>query len=155
MAIIDFGSKEECRWELPDDLFYHKDDHVWARKDGDKVYFGLDQFGQYSAGQVQYIKIMPAGRTFKKGKTFGSLESGKYIGPMRAPVGGEILEVNQAVLDKPSLINDSPYENWVICIDPTDFDAESADLPHGEEKIKEWMRVELEEYKKKDLLECD
>ncbi len=155
MAKIEFGTKEECRWELPDDFYYHREDHIWARKDGDKVYFGVDQFGQYAAGEVQYLKIMPAGRKFKKNKTFGSLESGKYIGPMRAPVGGEILEVNDAVIKSPKMINESPYENWVVCMKPEQFDTDAADLPHGEEKIKEWMQVELEDYKSKDLLKCD
>lgn len=154
MAKIEFGTKPECRWELPDDLYYHKDDHIWARKDGDKVYFGIDEFGQYSAGEVQYIKIMPAGRSVKKGRTFGSLESGKYIGPMRSPVGGKIVEVNQKVIDTPKILNESPYENWVICLEPEQFDDDTEGLAHGEESIREWMNKELNEYKEKELLEC-
>jgi len=155
MARIEFGSKEECRWDLPDELYYHRDDHIWARNEGDKVYCGIDHFGQYAAGEVQYLKIMPAGRQVKKGKTFGSVESGKYIGPMRAPVGGKILEVNQAALDTPKLINDSPYETWIICLEPSDFDGDATDLPHGEQSIREWMAKELADYQSKELLECD
>ncbi len=155
MARIEFGSKEECRWDLPDDLYYHKQDHIWARKDGAKVYLGVDQFGQYAAGQIQYMKIMPIGRKFKKEKTFGSLESGKYIGPMRAPVGGTIIDRNENVINNPKKINDLPYESWVICIEPEKFDEDIEGLPHGEESIKEWMHAELNEYKEKELLECD
>ncbi|VAX21699.1 Glycine cleavage system H protein [hydrothermal vent metagenome] len=155
MARIEFGTKEECRWELPDELYYHKQDHIWARQDGGRVYFGVDHFGQYAAGEIQYLKIMPVGRSFKKNKTFGSLESGKYIGPMRAPAGGAIVEVNEAVIKEPKLINDSPYDNWVICIEPEQFDADIEGLPHGEDSIRVWMQEELDDYKSKELLECD
>src|SRR3989337_331780 len=94
---------------LPDDLYYDRKDHLWARVEEGMVRVGLDQFGQKSAGTVAYVKLLPAGRPVAKGRAFGSLEAGKYIGPLKAPVAGKIAQVNQEVLDNPSLVNTDYY----------------------------------------------
>ncbi|WP_457556306.1 glycine cleavage system protein H [Candidatus Pyrohabitans sp.] len=155
MVKVSIGTKEECNWELPDDLYYHPKDHIWARVEGDVVVVGLDAFGAYAAGRIQHLRTFPKGRKVRKDQAFGNLESGKFIGPMRAPVAGEIVEINQEVVSNPSKINESPYEAWIIKIKPSNLEEDLKDLPHGEEKIKAWMDKEIEEYRKKEVLKCD
>ncbi|MFQ6136083.1 MAG: glycine cleavage system protein H [Candidatus Hydrothermarchaeales archaeon] len=142
-------------FNLPDEFYYIRRDHIWTKVEGDKVRIGLDQFGQCSAGRVAYIKIKPKGREIEKGRPFGTLECGKYIGPLKAPVSGVILEVNEAVLQNPELVNDDPYgEGWMIIAEPSNFEEDSKDLVHGED-VKEWLEKEIVEYRKKGLLQCE
>ncbi len=141
---------------LPDDLYYDRKEHIWAKPEGELVRVGLDEFGQKAAGTVAYLKILPVGRRAKKGKAFGSIEAGKYVGPLKAPVGGEIVEVNQNVLDTPKLVNDDPYgEAWFVMIRPSALDDDLADLASGAEEIKTWLEAEIKEYRDKGLLEED
>ncbi len=156
MVVISVGSKEECKWELPDEFYYHPKDHIWVKVEEDNlVRVGLDAFGQYAAGTIQKLRTFPKGRKVVKDKAFGNLESGKFIGPLRAPVSGEIVEINQEVVSNPSKINEAPYENWIAVIKASNLEEDLKDLPHGEEAIKAWMEKEIEEYKKKDVLKCD
>ncbi|WP_456474887.1 glycine cleavage system protein H [Candidatus Pyrohabitans sp.] len=155
MVKISVGSKEECNWELPDELYYHPKDHIWAKVEGDLVRVGLDAFGAYAAGRIQQLRTFPKGRQVRKDQAFGNLESGKFIGPLRAPVAGEIVDINQEVVSNPSKINDSPYEAWIAVFKPANLEEDLKDLPHGEEGIKAWMDKEIEEYKKKEILKCE
>ena len=67
---------------------------------------------------------------------------------MKAPVSGRVVEVNQEVLKKPSLINQSPYENWVMLVEPSHLEEDLKDLVHGDE-IEEWLGAEIAEYRQK------
>ncbi len=137
---------------LPDDLYYDRKDHLWARIEGDKVRVGLDIFGQKAAGTVAYLKILPAGKTVKKGRSFGSLEAGKYIGPLKAPVGGKLVEVHEEVLKTPTLVNSDPYgEGWFVVIEPDNLEEDLKDLVQGIQGIQEWLESEYKEYKEKGL----
>jgi len=137
---------------LPDDLYYDPKDHLWTKIEGDKVRIGLDQFGQRAAGTVAYIKILPVGRTIAKLRAFGSLEAGKYIGPLRAQVAGTILEVNQEVLQDPRLVNEDPYGGaWFVVIQPEDLERDLADRVHGAENIQKWLEEQVHEYREKGL----
>lgn len=139
---------------LPDELYYDPKDHLWAEVESpERVRVGLDAFGQEAAGSVAYLKLLPVGRPARKGRAFGSLEAGKYIGPLKAPVSGTIVEVNQAVLDSPGLVNTEPYgEGWFVVIEPSSLDADLADLVQGAEAIQAWLEREVVEYREKGLL---
>ena len=137
---------------LPDDLYYDRKDHLWARLESQGVRVGLDQFGSRAAGTFAYIKLLPVGREVRKGRAFGSAEAGKYVGPFKAPVGGTIVEVNQEVLQDPKLVNQDHYDRgWLVVIAPADLETDLADLVHGEE-IQVWLKKEVEEYREKGLL---
>src|SRR3990172_7507449 len=137
------------KFYLPDDLYYDRKDHLWARLEEGRVRVGLDQFGQQAAGTVAYIKLMPVGRTVTKGRAFGSLEAGKYIGPLKAPVNGKLVETNPAVLANPNLVNTDPYgEGWFVVIEPSDAQADLSDLAHGADVLT-WLENEVGEYKSK------
>ena len=82
----------------------------------------------------------------QKGRPFGSMEAGKYVGPLKAPVSGAIAEVNQEVLANPGLVNADHYEGgWFVVIDPSDLDPDLADLAHGE-AVQPWLEEEVRDY---------
>lgn len=143
-------------YELPDDLYYDRKDHLWAKLENNRVKVGLDMFGQKVAGTVAYIKIMPVGRSVNKGRAFGSLEAGKYIGPLRAPVSGKLVEVNEKVIAEPKLVNTDYYgDGWFVVIEPTNLEEDLKDLVHGREDIRVWLEDELKEYQEKGLIKED
>lgn len=117
---------------LPDDLYYVIEKHVWARSEGDLVTVGITDVAQNLAKTLIAVTPKKVGRTIKKGQNVATVESGKFVGPVPAPVGGEIVEINQAAVDRPSAVNDDPYgEGWIAKLRPTDWAAESADLATG------------------------
>ncbi len=140
---------------LPDDLYYERKEHMWAKIDGNRVQVGLDAFGvQATGGNTQYVKLKPAGAKVKKLKPFGSIEAGKYIGPLRAPVGGDIVEVNQKVIDDPSLVHTDPFgEGFFVVIEASNLEEEIKDLLIGAEDIQKWLEGEYAEYTAKGVFE--
>ncbi len=137
---------------LPDDCYYDRKDHLWARIEDGKVRVGLDMLGQKAAGTVAYVKLLPAGRQVAKGRAFGSLEAGKYVGPLRAPVAGSIAEVNQEVVAEPTLVNTDPYgRGWFVVLAPSNLEPDLQDLVQGAAAIQEWLDAEVAEYREKGL----
>jgi glycine cleavage system H protein len=137
---------------LPDELYYDRKEHLWARLEEGKVRVGLDQFGQKMAGTVAYLKLLPAGRTVQKGRSFGSLEAGKYIGPLKAPVSGRLDEVNAAVLANPGLLITDPYgQGWLVVVEPANLATDLADLAHGS-AVQPWLEDEVKDYRARGLI---
>jgi glycine cleavage system H protein len=146
---------------LPADLYYDRVEHIWARLEDGAVRVGLDAFGSCAAGTVAYIKLLPPGRQVQKGRPFGSMEAGKYVGPLKAPVSGTIAEVNQEVLDDPKLVNLDHYSRgWLVAMEPASLDQDLADLAHGE-GVQPWLEDEVRDYeetgklKKEEERECE
>jgi glycine cleavage system H protein len=140
---------------LPDDLYYDPKEHMWAKVDGHSVTVGLDAFGlKATGGNTQYVKLKPAGAKALRNKPFGSIEAGKYIGPLRAPVSGQIAEVNQKVIDDPNLVNTDCYgDGYFIVIEATDLDAELNELLTGAEDIQKWLEEQYAAYEAKGVFE--
>jgi len=97
--------------EFPDDLLYDSDGLVWARPltSGD-VQVGITSIYAAIAGRIAKVSGRTAGVEYAKGSSIGFLESGKYFGPIRAPVGGVLQEVNPKVLAKPRTMTEAVYE---------------------------------------------
>jgi len=139
--------------ELPGDLYYARRDHFWARLEDGRVRVGLDMLGQESAGPVKHIQLKPVGTVVAKGRMFGTIEAGKYVGALRAPVAGTLVEVNQKVVQTPSLVNSDPYgEGWFVVIEPTSLEADLKDLVSGENEVQAWLEQEVKDYRQKGLL---
>ena len=135
---------ESVTVNLPDDLYYHND-HCWVRVENGKARIGFDDFGQATAGKILFVRLKPQGKTIEAGKSFGSIETGKWVGPLRAPISGTILEVNPEVKKKPTIINEDPYgDGWLIVVEPTNLEPELANLVTGD-AIKAWIDKEIEE----------
>jgi glycine cleavage system H protein len=99
---------------VPDDLRYTKD-HEWIRVDGDAGVIGITDFAQDSLGDVVFVELPAVGAVLEQGAAFGVVESNKSVSDLFAPVGGEVVAVNEALADRPELVNQAPYgEGWMI-----------------------------------------
>lgn len=107
-------------FEFPDELYYTKE-HVWAKVDGNIVTIGLSQFGQNVAGDILYVEMPAEGREITQDEAFMSMESGKWVGRVKAPVTGKILESNTELEWESDLVNSDPYgAGWLTKIEMTD-----------------------------------
>jgi glycine cleavage system H protein len=105
------------KYEFPDELYYAKD-HVWARVEGNIVTIGLSQLGQELAGQIVYVEVPRVGRQVKKDEPFMSMESGKWVGRVKAPVNGKISAANDEVEWQSDIVNKDPYgQGWLAKIE--------------------------------------
>ncbi len=140
-------------YDLPGDLYYHPRDHLWARLEPGGVRVGLDMLGQKSAGAVQHLRLRPVGSQIAKGRAFGTIEAGKYVGALRAPVAGSLAEVNDRVMRQPSLVNSDPYgDGWFVVIAPANLEEDLKELVHGEEAVQAWLEAEVKDYRARGLL---
>ena len=99
-----------------DDLKYHAD-HDWARLEGDEAVLGITWFAADSLGELVHFEPPEVGATVSKDSSYGEVESVKAVSDVIAPLSGEVLEVNAAVVDAPETVNEDPYGNgWLIRI---------------------------------------
>jgi len=96
------------QYEFPDDLFYDKE-HNWARIEGNVATIGMTHFGQDLAGEIVYAEVPRVGRAITAGEPFMSLESGKWVGRVKAIVTGKITAANEEIEWEATLINQEPY----------------------------------------------
>jgi glycine cleavage system H protein len=100
----------------PDDLKYHQD-HDWARLEGDEAVLGITWFAADSLGELVHFEPPAVGATISKDQSYGEVESVKAVSDVIAPLSGEVLEVNGAVVDAPETVNEDPYgAGWLIRI---------------------------------------
>jgi glycine cleavage system H protein len=127
---------------IPEDRYYWVEKHVWARLEAnDTVTIGITDVAQNMAKGIVNATPKDAGRTVQKGKSAGTLESGKWVGPVTSPVTGEIVEVNEMMKGKPSLINSDPYgEGWFVRVKPTDWAGESVVLVTGDAAVAAYQK---------------
>ncbi len=125
------GAVRGC--DIPEDLLYNIESNVWVRKEADgTATVGLTSYACSLAGQIVSYTPKKVGKSVKQDKSCATVESGKWVGPAKTPVGGEVVATNDAVTAKPGLINEDPYgEGWLVRIKPDDWDGESADLKTG------------------------
>ena len=110
----------------PEDLKYHRE-HDWARVDGDEAVLGVTWFAGDALGELVHFEPPEPGTAIAKNSSYGEVESVKAVSDVIAPLSGEVLEVNQKVVDAPETVNEDPYgEGWLIRIrlsDPSEVDA--------------------------------
>jgi glycine cleavage system H protein len=98
----------------PDDLKYHSE-HDWARLEGDEAVLGITWFAADSLGELVHFEPPELGSSVSKDQPYGEVESVKAVSDVVAPLSGEVLEVNQQVVDAPETVNEDPYGNgWLI-----------------------------------------
>ncbi len=107
--------------KFPEELKYSKE-HEWVRIEGDVVYIGITDFAQSELGEIVYVDIESEGDTVGKDEVFGSIEAVKTVSDLFMPIGGEVLEFNAELEDKPELVNSDPYgEGWLIKVKANDI----------------------------------
>jgi glycine cleavage system H protein len=100
----------------PDELRYHPE-HDWARIDGDEATLGITWFAQDSLGELVHFEPPEAGSAIAKDASYGEVESVKAVSDLITPLSGEVIEINQKVVDAPETVNDDPYgEGWLVRI---------------------------------------
>ena len=100
----------------PDDLRYHRE-HDWARIEGDEAVCGITWFAQDALGELVHFEAPADGGSTTKDASYGEVESVKAVSDVIAPLSGELVEVNQKVVDEPETVNEDPYgEGWLVRI---------------------------------------
>lgn len=129
------GTVRGC--EIPEDLYYNVENNVWARKEDDgSVTIGMTAFAAALAGDLVAYTPKKAGKSIKKDKSAATVESGKWVGPVKTPVAGEVTATNDQVANDPSLVNRDPYgDGWLAKLDPADWDGDTADLVTGQDAL--------------------
>jgi glycine cleavage system H protein len=111
--------------DYPADLKYHRE-HDWARIEGDEATMGITWFAQDALGELVHFEAPSEGSSTTAGSSYGEVESVKAVSDVISPLSGEILEVNQKVVDAPETVNEDPYgEGWLVRIrlsDPAEVD---------------------------------
>ena len=109
----------------PDDLKYHKE-HDWARIEDGEAILGITWFAQDALGELVHYEAPSEGDTITRDSAYGEVESVKAVSDVIAPLSGEVIEVNQKVVDEPETVNADPYgDGWLIRIrlaDPSEAD---------------------------------
>lgn len=118
---------------LPDELLYDVENHIWFQEVGDgNVKLGMTAVAAAMAGQVVAFTPKRVGRSVRAGKSCATVESGKWVGPAKSAAGGEVIEVNEAMVDTPSTINEDPYgAGWMVVLAPEDWDDVKGTLVPG------------------------
>jgi glycine cleavage system H protein len=122
---------------IPEELYYWVEKHVWVRDDGDEVLtIGVTDPAQHLAARVVAITTKKVGRTVERGQSVATIESGKWVGPVPTPVNGEIIAVNEALAGNPTLVNSDPYgEGWVVRIKATVWSVQRSELHTGSHAV--------------------
>jgi|TARA_X000000368_G_scaffold415192_1_gene406463 glycine cleavage system H protein len=111
--------------EVPEELKYTKE-HEWIRVEGSEVVIGITDFAQNALTDVVWVELPEDGATVSSMESFASVESVKSVSEIYAPVGGEVVGVNEDLEGAPELINDDPYgDGWICRIsisDPSELD---------------------------------
>ncbi|RLI91364.1 MAG: glycine cleavage system protein H [Candidatus Altiarchaeales archaeon] len=132
-------------YEMPDDLYYHKE-FMWARVDGNIARVGLIDFAQKMAGEISYVEMPFDGDQVDQDAEVGTIETGKWVGKIFAPVSGTVKSTNERLYDDPTLINKDPYgEGWIFEIEMSNPD-ELKNLMRGDAAI-EWLKGEIAKHK--------
>ena len=105
---------------VPSGYSYSRE-HEWARTDGDIVVVGITDYAQNELGDITYVELPEVGTHVHQGEEVAVVESVKAASDIYSPVSGEVVEVNEALNDNPSLINSDPYnDGWIFKIRPDD-----------------------------------
>jgi len=106
--------------EYPDRYAYSSE-HEWIAVEGEIGTVGITHHAQAELGDVVFVELPEAGSRFGQGEPFGTIESVKAVSDLFAPVGGEVVEVNEALVDTPEVVNEDPHgAAWMVRIKISD-----------------------------------
>ncbi len=113
---------------VPDGLLYDTDHDVWVRCDGDEMLIGITAFGVFLAGEIIAFTAKPRGAEIARGRGLGTVESRKTVLAVHSPISFTLLDMNEALEERPAPINTDPYAAWLVRVLPQDWLAERAHL---------------------------
>ena len=104
----------------PDDRRYTKE-HEWVKVEGDRARVGITDYAQNQLGDVVFLELPEVGHVLRAGEKFGTVESVKAVSELYAPLAGEVVEVNSALVQSPEAINTDPHGSaWMVVLKPAD-----------------------------------
>ncbi|MGQ0793063.1 MAG: glycine cleavage system protein GcvH [Deltaproteobacteria bacterium] len=128
--------------ETPEKLRYTKE-HEWVMVEGDLLVIGITDYAQDALGEIVYIELPGEGDEVTKNDAFGAVESTKSVSDLYSPISGEVVEVNESLLDSPETINEDPYgEGWMIKVRP--YDAEEIEELMDSDEYSEFIEEAME-----------
>lgn len=135
------------KFNFPDDYYYDKH-HFWARVDKDIIVMGMTEYATSMAGELVFVEMVAPGKKVQQDRPFLSVESGKWVGRVYAPVSGEVIAINEELEFDPALVNRDPYgDGWIAKIKPSNLEAELGNLLRGD-NLRQWLEPEIERQKK-------
>ncbi len=135
---------------LPLSLHYSVVDHTWLNLNDDgTVTVGMTDVAQNLAGLLLHAKPKKPGAVRKKGKPVATVESSKWVGPVKSPISGEVIAVNDELAKDATIINRSPYKaGWIVRMQPSNLDEDLKELLTGEAAVDAYRaRIESEDIK--------
>ena len=131
-------------YEVPEGLYYSKE-WTWVRLEDGKARIGITDYAQKQLKEIVFAELPNVGDEVTKGEPFGTVESVKSVSDLVAPLSGEIVEVNEEVVNNPQIINEDPYgKGWLIVVSPSNLDEDLKTLMSFEESI-EWHKELVKE----------
>ena len=138
-------------YNFPDGLYYDKS-HGWALVDGNMITQGVSEFAQKISKEIRYVEVPRAGRSVEQGKTFMSMESGKWVGRIAAMVSGTISEANEELEWDVAPINDDPFgEGWLAKLEASDLGELDSLFKVSDAEFQSFIESEIEKFK--DILQ--
>lgn len=128
-------------YRIPEDILYDLEYNVWVKVEGQTATVGGTDPAQAYAGEVIFIKAKPVGTKVERGAILATVESAKFMGPMRAPLSGTVAEVNDEVISNPSLMNSDSYVNWVVKVMADKLGDEMKLLVGGKEALEKYKPI--------------
>lgn len=98
----------------------YSETHEWVKVEGNVAIVGVSDYAQKEMGDITYVDMPDVDDEVSKDEEFGALESVKASSDLVCPVSGVVVEKNEALEDAPELINQDPYENWIIKVEMSD-----------------------------------
>lgn len=95
-------------------MLYYTKNHLWLKTDGTDAEIGLTDYASEKLGNIFFVNLPDVGEHLSEGEKFGDVESVKTVSDLISPVDGEVIEVNEALLDEPEVISENPSETWLI-----------------------------------------
>jgi len=99
---------------------YYSESHEYIRVEGNYGFIGISDYAQHALGNVVYVDMPDVDDDVEAGEEFGAVESVKAASDLISPVSGTVVEVNESLEDQPELINQDPWENWIIKVELSD-----------------------------------
>ena len=127
---------------FPDDRLYDVPRHIWYREESEsRVVIGMTSVAVALAGEILAFTPRRVGRDVQAGRSCATIESGKWVGPVRVVCNGSVVAINETLMERPRLANLDPYgEGWMLVLAPTDWASARAQLVGGEQLAAAYER---------------
>ena len=113
------------------DGLYYSESHEWLKVEGEFGYIGITDYAQHQLGSVVYVDLPEVDDELNQGEEFGAVESVKAASDLLSPISGTVVEINEALEDKPELLNEDAFNNWICKVKINDS-AELSNLMDAE-----------------------